>query len=174
MTGPIGGEEWTRALVDAHGRTVRGYVARRISAADVDDVVSEVYVIAWRRAQAVPAGDGARAFLLAIARRVLANERRGDGRRIRLQRRAELLVTPPVGVAQSDGRVLGALARLRPADQEILRLAAWEELATSEIAVVLGCSAAAAAVRLSRARARLRHLLQEPSVIRTSGEARRR
>lgn len=49
-----------------------------------------------------------------------------------------------------------ALARLRPADQEVLRLAAWEECTTAEIADVLGCTPNAAAVRLHRARARLR------------------
>ena len=47
------------------------------------------------------------------------------------------------------------LARLNEADREILLLAAWEELSTTEIAAVLGCSVNAAALRLHRARKRL-------------------
>jgi len=36
--------------------------------------------------------------------------------------------------------VLAALRELRPDDQEILRLAAWEGLTTRELAAALGCS----------------------------------
>jgi RNA polymerase sigma-70 factor (ECF subfamily) len=49
-----------------------------------------------------------------------------------------------------------ALDRLSPADQEVLRLAAWEELDAGQIAVVLGCGRRAATMRLHRARRRLR------------------
>ena len=51
--------------------------------------------------------------------------------------------------------VVGLLEDLRPADAEILRLAAWEELDTTEIAIVLDISPDAAKKRLSRARKRL-------------------
>ena len=51
--------------------------------------------------------------------------------------------------------VLAALARLRDSDQEILRLAVWEELPHREIAGVVGCSESSVAVRLHRARTRL-------------------
>jgi RNA polymerase sigma-70 factor (ECF subfamily) len=69
--------------------------------------------------------------------------------------------------------VRAALERLRPDDREILRLAAWEDLSTSEIGVVLGCSAANAAVRLSRARSRFRQVLQEVDPSWTSKAVRR-
>ena len=49
-----------------------------------------------------------------------------------------------------------ALGRLSPADQEVLRLTAWEDLGVDEVAVVLGCGSRAAAMRLHRARRRLR------------------
>ena len=54
-----------------------------------------------------------------------------------------------------DSEVLEGLARLRPKDQEILRLSIWEELTNTEIAEVLGIDAHAATMRLSRARNRL-------------------
>jgi DNA-directed RNA polymerase specialized sigma24 family protein len=47
-----------------------------------------------------------------------------------------------------------ALATLSPADQELLRLVAWEELGNREVAQVLGISANAVAIRLHRARSR--------------------
>jgi hypothetical protein len=40
-------------------------------------------------------------------------------------------------------------------DQEVLRLAAWEQVTMAEGAAVLGCSASAFRMRLHRARARL-------------------
>jgi DNA-directed RNA polymerase specialized sigma24 family protein len=56
-----------------------------------------------------------------------------------------------------------ALGRLEFEDQEILRLAGWEELSPGEIAVVLGISPVAARSRLHRARRRLRAALQRAS-----------
>ena len=48
---------------------------------------------------------------------------------------------------------------MRESDREVLRLFAWEQLTTAEIAVVLGVSANAAGVRLHRAKERLRNAL---------------
>lgn len=66
-----------------------------------------------------------------------------------------------------------ALARLSPADQEVLRLTAWEELTVDELAVTLGCGRSAAAMRLHRARARLRtqiDRMRTPMSARAGGE----
>ena len=53
-----------------------------------------------------------------------------------------------------DGPAFVALASLSPADQELLRLVAWEELGNQQIAAVLGITPNAVAIRLHRARAR--------------------
>jgi RNA polymerase sigma-70 factor, ECF subfamily len=113
----------------------------------------EVFVIACRRLDQVP-GDPL-PWLLACARRVLANQRRGVLRAQALTERLE-------GVARASGLDAGtgemvalALSELRSADREILLLRFWEDLDASEIAAVLGCSRPAAAVRLHRARRRL-------------------
>lgn len=171
MTGNVG-DEWARALLAEHGRAVRAYVARRISPDDVDDVVVDVFVVAWRRRDAVPTDAGCRAYLLAIARRTLANRRRSTVRRLRLEERLRRHAVPASDHPELDA-VVEALERLRPDDQEILRLTAWEGLSASEIAVVLDCTAATAAVRLSRARARLRDRLQGTPPIRTSRDSKR-
>ena len=56
-------------------------------------------------------------------------------------------------------RVAAALAGLRRDDAEILRLWAWDELQSPQIAVVLGISSNAAAIRLHRAKSRLKQEL---------------
>ena len=56
--------------------------------------------------------------------------------------------------------VESALARLRPKDRELLRLAEWEELTTGELAQVFKCSTNAIAVRLHRAHRRFGQALR--------------
>ena len=151
-----------RVIYDAHYAAVVAYVRRRTDAAvDVQDAVAETFTTAWRRISEVPEGDGTRPWLYGVARRVLANQRRGNRRRtglsLRLQGRDAGVAAVEDAVVAADERrtVLAALARLRPSDQEILRLAVWEELPHREIAAVMGCPEPAVAVRLHRARNRL-------------------
>ncbi|MBK5266681.1 MAG: sigma-70 family RNA polymerase sigma factor [Acidimicrobiia bacterium] len=56
---------------------------------------------------------------------------------------------------EQDRLIVEAITRLRPMDQQVLRLAAWEGLPASGIAKVIGCSPAAAEQRLHRAKKRL-------------------
>ena len=61
--------------------------------------------------------------------------------------------------------MLAALAGLSRTDQELLRLAAWEQLGIADIAYVMECSQPAARVRLHRARARLASALAGPGPV---------
>jgi RNA polymerase sigma-70 factor (ECF subfamily) len=152
------------ALYAAHQRAVLAYAMRRSETfVDAEDAAAETFAIAWRKLSTIP--DEPLPWLYAVARRVLANQRRGNGRRERL---AALLrvddVPTPVRVGEElDGPVFGALASLSPADQEILRLAAWEDLRNQQIAEVLGITANAVAIRLHRARARFTDALARTS-----------
>lgn len=142
------------ALFSEHAAAVRAYVLRRSDPAGADDVVMEVFVIACRRLDELPAQP--LPWLLGCARRVLANQRRGS-------RRAQALVEK-LSVSLADRETAGdigealfaALNTLSERDREVLLLSAWEGLDPSEVAQVLGCSRPAAAVRLHRARRRLR------------------
>ena len=147
---------------EAHYRAVTAYARRRTSdPVDAQDVVSETFTVAWRRLAEVPDGDAALPWLYGVARRVLANQRRGNRRRddlsirLRSQHAGTVEVEGEVLVAEERRTVLAALARLRDTDQELLRLAVWEELPHREIAQVVGCSESSVAVRLHRARSRL-------------------
>jgi RNA polymerase sigma-70 factor (ECF subfamily) len=141
------------------------YALRRTeNAADAEDVVAETLLVAWRRQRDLPGGEEAIPWLYGVARRVLANQRRGQARR----RRLEQLLRPLIRQSTQQGEpepvhaVLAAMRRLSPGDQEVLRLAAWEDLSHAQIAIALRCSENAAALRLHRARRRLRaELLKE-------------
>jgi RNA polymerase sigma factor (sigma-70 family) len=147
----------------AHYWAVSRFVARRWEgqAHEVEEVVAEVFSIAWRRRADLP--DASLPWLYGVARNCLANRVRGLSRYRRLLHRlgnhetAHRRQTVDSPDAERPGSwVHDALARLSPADQEVLRLTAWEELTVEELAVALGCGRSAAAMRLHRARARLR------------------
>jgi RNA polymerase sigma factor (sigma-70 family) len=134
---------------------VWAYAARRAPAAVAQDVVAETFLVAWRRLDDAPAD--ALPWLLAIARRQLANQRRGEHRRGALLARMRALEprwTPPAS-AELDPALFEALARLPGHEREALLLTAWDGLDARAAAVVAGCSPAAFRVRLHRARRRI-------------------
>ena len=156
-------EQRYRLLFELHWRRVRAYALRRAAnPMTADDVVADVFLTAWRRIADIPA-DNELAWLLAVARRVLANTYRGEARRERLLERihqATRTIRPDE--MSADGAdddavdlVRRALGRLPQSDAEILQLATWEQLAHAQIALVLDCSVNAVAIRLHRARQRL-------------------
>src|SRR4051794_20485390 len=73
-----------QALYEANYEPILGYALRRARGADALDVVSETFLVAWRRLARVPGGDEARLWLYGTARRVLANHERAERRRMRL------------------------------------------------------------------------------------------
>jgi RNA polymerase sigma-70 factor (ECF subfamily) len=160
-------------LYDQYYAAVLRYAARRIGAEAARDVAADTFLTAWRRLDRVPASEPL-PWLYATARRCLANElRRRDSRqRLNSRMRAEATAGleeagPELSERVADRlTVLSALATLRPADQEALRLIEWEELDTAAAAQAAGCSAAAFKVRLHRARRRLARALgeQQPGI----------
>lgn len=158
-----------RALYAEHFDAVLGYALRRTDEPeDAADVVSETFLVAWRRLAHVPVGDETRPWLYGVARRVLANQRRGTLRRgnlgARLRDELRVVVPDPASGVVVDADVRAALGRLSGRDQEVLQLHLWEGLEPREIAEVLGLTTVVVRPRLSRARARLRDLLgNDPS-----------
>jgi RNA polymerase sigma-70 factor (ECF subfamily) len=157
-----GSEQRFGSLYDAHRAALAAYCRRRVPG-DADDVMAEVFLAAWRRVEEIPSGSEL-PWLYGVARNVIANQRRSVGRRSRLLVRvgsqpSDVAPEPSVARAAADQPVLDALATLPASDQELLRLRAWEELSSAEIGVVLGISATAVDMRLSRARRRLERAL---------------
>jgi RNA polymerase sigma-70 factor (ECF subfamily) len=161
-----------RRLYLAHFELVHRYVAnRRRDASDVGDVVAEVFAVAWRRRDDLPGDEGRqRAWLLGVARRVLADHRRSDRRRRqlveRLEGEAEARARRRASRASdSEGalaaRLENALGCLSERDQELLRLLAWDELPRADVAAALGCTVNALNIRVHRALRRLARQLDE-------------
>ena len=141
-----------------HHDAVHRYVARRLGPGAVQDVVSETFLTAWRRHDELR-GDPL-PWLLGVARRATANHLRGDARRGALHSR---LSAERNGTARHDSepesQLTLALSTLPERDREALMLVAWDGLDHRVAASVMGCSTAAFAVRIHRARGKLQRAL---------------
>jgi RNA polymerase sigma-70 factor (ECF subfamily) len=138
-----------------------GYVLRRSSDQwDASDAVAETYLILWRRLDEAPSDDGrVLPWLYGVARRVLANQRRGERRRSALAARlatdvGDLTTYIDEPADETGQQIARALEQLGAEDREILELLVWEELGREEIALALGISRALVRLRLHRARQR--------------------
>jgi RNA polymerase sigma factor (sigma-70 family) len=145
-------------LYVAHYASLLGYALRRTdNTDDAADVLAETFLAAWRRLDDIPADPQARLWLYGTARRVLANQRRGELRRLALadRLRADLAASyRPPDLSGGLREAAAAFRRIPEADRELLALAGWEGLDAGQIAAVLGCSRNAARIRLHRARRR--------------------
>jgi RNA polymerase sigma factor (sigma-70 family) len=153
-----------RALFQAHRSAVLAYARRRVDPDAAADVVAETFLVAWRRLDAVP--DDALPWLYGVARKVIGNQRRAHRRSQALVDRLGSAVvasstdSPERRYAAADA-LRRALAGLGERDREALRLVAWEGLDPERAAHAAGCSRAAFAVRLHRARRRLAAAMQD-------------
>ncbi|MEV4343616.1 RNA polymerase sigma factor [Actinoplanes sp. NPDC049596] len=155
-------EQRFRALHQDTFADLLRFVQRRVPDDEAEDVVSTVYLTAWRRLGDLP--EDARPWLFAVARRVMANQTRGWLRRKALDVRLTSTEKP-----QGHDESLGAAARLdlqrawrtlSAADREALALVGFDGLTAEQAATVLGCRRSTFAMRLSRARQRLQAALE--------------
>ncbi|MEV7229782.1 sigma-70 family RNA polymerase sigma factor [Polymorphospora sp. NPDC051019] len=141
-----------------NGDAVLAYASDRLGGHDAQDLVAEVFVVAWRRLETVREGQE-RPWLFGVARRLILQHQRLRGGDVAL--RARLHAQPAAGEADHPepeaaqrADVLRALAVLAEGDREVLLLRYWYDFSGGEAARVLGCSTATFAVRLHRARRR--------------------
>jgi RNA polymerase sigma-70 factor (ECF subfamily) len=149
-----------RAIYETHHAAVCAYFARRAPRDEVEDLAAETFTVAWRK---LPRRvEHPLPWLYAVAGKVLANHRR------RAARKGALAPDPSTGDPAErfggDRGLAAAFATLSERDREAICLVAWEGLSVPDAARAAGCSAATFHVRLSRARARLARLLENPPV----------
>lgn len=159
------------AIFDRHVDPVRRFVTRRLGSGRADDVVGEVFRIAFEQRRSFDtAASSALPWLYGIAANLVRREHRSHARWLAALQRADgrrdLSVDPLLDVAarvdaeaEREQLVTGLVA-LADADREVLLLVAWEQLAPTEAAAVLGIPAATARTRLHRARHQLRTHLE--------------
>jgi RNA polymerase sigma-70 factor (ECF subfamily) len=157
-TMPDDAQRFTDLYLEHHTR-VRDFAQRRVGRELAQEVVAETFLVAWRRIEDVP--DAVLPWLYRVALYEIANLRRRHATSARLHDALRDRRPGPgpgageEGVADLARAVARAFTSLPEHDQEILRLAAWEQVSAVEGAAVLGCSVAAYRMRLHRARARL-------------------
>lgn len=160
-------------LWDEHAARVRAYARRLIGPDLVDDVVSETFLVAWRRLAEVP--EEALPWLLVVAKNCASNGRRTADRQSAVQGEMARLhhlvnVVPGVDGGVADrAELLEALSQLTPLEREALLLTAWDGLSARQAARVAGCSSSTMHVRLYRARRRLREAA--PDQVEQAGQA---
>jgi RNA polymerase sigma factor (sigma-70 family) len=152
---------------------ITAYAARRCdSPQDAADVVAETFTIAWRRVDQLPPGQEATLWLYGVARKVLANHRRGEVRRQARSVELDDEMADLYGDSPESRAELAAIAQvfrtLPDDDRELLSMVAWEGLDREEIATALGLSRNAVRIRLYRARRRFARALSDADIRLTS------
>ena len=163
-----------REVFERHHRQIYAYFRRRIDIDSAMDCTSDTFLVAWRRLEDIPSGDGELRWLYTVARNVLRNSYRSKRRSRHLLGELDhdlpdTADTPDLVVVrgEEEREVIEAVRRLSRNDQEVLLLSVWEELPRDDIAVVLGCTPHAVSQRLHMATKRLAREIEKSSAIRS-------
>lgn len=142
------------------------FVRRRAQPDDVDDIVNETYLTAWRRLDDVPdTPTDARAWLFGVARNCILNTTRSANRRTALAVRIASTNSPTVqeySNLDDSMDLIAAWKKLKPEHQEALALHAWEGLTSQQAAKVLGITAIAFRIRVRAACKQLEQPATQP------------
>lgn len=155
-------------LFERHAKAIYNYCFRRVGDwAAAEDMLSVVFLEAWRRREKELPEDKVLPWLYGISTNVVRNRRRFERRFAAALRR--MSEPPPEAnfAARSDERLddealmrraLDLLAQLPQHEQEVFAVCAWMELSYDDAALALGVPVGTIRSRLSRARQRLREL----------------
>ena len=162
-------QHFEQVYAHTYADLVRFVVRRRYPADQAEDVVAEAFAVAWQRLRDLPDELGeARAWLFGITRRLLLAKQRTDnrGRELSVRIAGQVAVGGPAlahdDLVATSVDLANAWGELTAPHQEALSLAVWEGLTSAQAAQVLGISAVAYRIRLSRARRLLKHHLDTP------------
>lgn len=146
------------ALVRQMSAELTAFVTRRLGRGEAEDVVSEIFVVVWRRWDQVPADpDGQRAWVYEVAKRTTMDALKGERRRTALASRVATSGQRPRS-AEPEADLLsresieGLLVQLPDGQAQALRLTIVEGRSSAEAADQLGISVTALTTRLARAR----------------------
>ena len=157
------------AIFDRHADEIFRYAARRAGGQAAADVVSEVFLAAFRNRGRYDQGRAdARPWLYGITTKVISQHLRVEGRRARLLAVTPLSRPAEVPVEEISDRIaaeqlrpvmLGVLSGLSPADRELVLLVAWAELSYQQVAQALEIPVGTVRSRLHRVRAKVRRAI---------------
>jgi len=154
-------------LFERHSAAIGRFSAQRVGSEAAQDVLSETFLIAFRkRASFDAAWDSARPWLMGIATRVIHRQRGQEAKQWRAIAASAATTREhgPDEMARTDERMdAGAavqrmaarIAALPARDRETLLMYAWGDLTYEQIAVALGVPVGTVRSRLNRVRRRL-------------------
>lgn len=153
-------------IFERHARPIGGYISKRIGVDAVDDVLSETFLIAFRKRSSFDTRwADARPWLLGIASRVVNKHRASQARHWRALEAAARAPDPPQDAnAGADSRMdadaairslAPHIAALPKRDRDTLLLYAWEDLTYEQISVALDVPVGTVRSRLNRVRRKL-------------------
>ena len=154
-----GDESAFARLYDRYARMVHGLLVARVGQADVEDLVQEVFLTAWRRLGALRDAAAFGGWLAAIARNRATDfhRRRHDSEAL-----PDHLAAPDASSARFDALAVLAVIRTLPsAYRETLVLRLVEGMTGPEIAAQTGLTAASVRVNLHRGMKLLREKLEQ-------------
>src|SRR5919197_6101709 len=146
-------------LFERHAKPIYNYCFRRVGDwAVAEDLVSIVFLEAWRTRRTLRDPDKALPWLYGIATNVVRNRRRSERRYAAALSR----VPPAVAVRLDDERlvqgIVAAVAKLPRREQDVFVLCAGLDVSYEDAALALRIPIGTVRSRLSRARRRLREL----------------
>ena len=156
-------------LFRRHGQVVGAFAARRVGGAAAEDIVSDTFLVAFRRrADFDHSWDSARPWLLGIASRLIRKHRGDEAAQWRA-----FLASVPSAQTSTDGDIdrvairtdaeatirelTPRIAKLAVRDREALLLYAWGDLTYEQVAIAQGVPVGTVRSRLSRVRRKLDH-----------------
>jgi RNA polymerase sigma-70 factor (ECF subfamily) len=155
-------------LFERHAKAIYNYCFRRIGDwASAEDLLSIVFLEAWRRRDKELPPDKVLPWLYGIATNVVHNRRRTERRFAAALRRMPALPPEPDFSDIADERLdderqmqhaLALLRQLPQHEQDVFALCVWSEASYLDAALALGVPVGTVRSRLSRARRRLREL----------------
>lgn len=161
-------EQSLALLYERHVKLVYNYCFRRDGDwAIAEDLVSIVFLEAWRRRKTLRDPEKALPWLYGIATNVCRNRRRWERRYAAALRRVPPLRPEPNFAADAAARldderlvqgIVAAVARLPRHEQDVFVLCAGLDVSYEDAALALGIPIGTVRSRLSRARRRLREL----------------
>jgi RNA polymerase sigma-70 factor (ECF subfamily) len=163
------------ALYQRHCERVKRFVLRLTDNASIaDDIVSEVFLEVWRRADTFESRSQVTTWLLAIARnKAISMLKRGCG--VQLDEKAAQTIEDPsddpeaaVGKLRRDAIIHKCLEHLRPAHRQVVDLVYYQDKSIGEVADLIGIPPSTVKTRMFYARTRIAHELSKEGVGRTS------
>lgn len=136
------------------------YLARRVDRSDIEELASRIFEIAWQKRTQAPKGFEL-PWLYRIAGYVVSNHRRSEGAKASFLAAFRPSDASPSAedIAISDLSLSEAWAKLAPGERQTISLSSFEGLDNPSAARVLDISTNAFALRLSKAKSKLKKLI---------------